>query len=112
MYIHPDRVDMDKAVKDISYPESDYFYAYGLANDPDDAKTQVTMMDWWTMISEHGVKGDATVATEEKGEKLLAAAVAGLHGVLDEFSTYPHREIVDHHERDVADREYDPFRPR
>jgi hypothetical protein len=58
------------------------------------------------------VKGDATAATPEKGERLLAAAVADLENVLDGFSEYPHRDIDDHHSRPVGDDEYDPFRPR
>ena len=112
-YLYPDRVDEGAAVADVGYPESHHFNVLDIAGEsrPEDS-TPVTMMEWWSTISETGVMGDATVATPEKGEQLLAAAVAGLHDVLDEYAGHPIRPIDDHHVRDVADREYDPFRPR
>jgi creatinine amidohydrolase len=112
LHIDPDRVDMDEAVRDVSYPESDHFYATGLAADPDDVSTSVSMMEWWTTISRTGVKGDATLASAEKGERFLDEAVDGLHSILDELRAYPFREVDDHHDRDVSDDEYDVFRPR
>ena len=110
--IDPDAVDMAKAERDISYPIGQHFYAYGLADDPDDVSTNVSLMEWWSTISRTGVKGDPTVATAEKGEEFLAAAVAGLHSILDEFAQFPVRPIEDHHSRSVDDADYDPFRPR
>jgi creatinine amidohydrolase len=112
LHIDPEHVEMDEAIRDVSYPSTPYFYATGLAEDPDDASTPVSMMEWWTTISSAGIKGDATLASAEKGEKLLAAAVAGLDAVLEEFASYPIREIDDHHSRTVTDDEYGPFRPR
>ncbi|MFC7045112.1 creatininase family protein [Halobacteriaceae archaeon GCM10025711] len=113
MYLHPDRVREGEAVRDVSYPESTHFNALDLAGEtrPEDS-TPVTMLEWWSTISETGVMGDATVATPEKGERFLAAAVAGLHSVLDEFHDHPIRERTDHHVREVSDDDYDPFRPR
>lgn len=110
--IDPHAVDMDEAERDISYPMGQHFYAYGLADDPDDVSTNVSLMEWWSTISRTGVKGDPTVATAEKGEAFLAAAVAGLHSILDEFVTFPMRPIDDHHAREIEDEAYDPFRPR
>lgn len=110
--IDTDAVDMAKAERDISYPMGDHFYAYGLADDPDDVSTNVSLMEWWSTISRTGVKGDPTVATAEKGEAFLAGAVAGLHSILDEFAEFPIREIEDHHDREVENSDYDPFRPR
>jgi len=110
--LYPDRVDMEKAVRDISYPRKDHFYATGLAVDPEDSSTPVTMVEWWSMLSETGIKGDASLATVEKGEQFINAAVRGLHSVLDEFGEYPIRDIDDSHVRTVTDDEYDPFRPR
>lgn len=114
LYLHiaPDHVDVDEAVRDVSYPETPYFYATGLAEEPEGVSTPVSMMEWWTTISETGIKGDATLASAEKGERLLAAAVAGLDAILEAFRSYPVREIDDHHARTVTDDEYDPFRPR
>lgn len=113
MHLFPDRVDMDAAVRDIGYPESRHFNNLDLAGErrPEDS-TPVTMMEWWSTISETGVMGDATVASPETGELLLEAAVEGLESVLEEFSEHPVREIDDQHTRTVDEREYDPFRPR
>jgi creatinine amidohydrolase len=41
--------------------------------------------------------GDATLATKEKGEKLLEAAVAGLADVVKELKNKEIPERVDHH---------------
>ncbi|WP_458187954.1 creatininase family protein [Haladaptatus sp. NG-WS-4] len=113
MYLYPDRVDLTEAVSDVGYPESTHFNSLDLAGEPrPEDSTPVTMMEWWSQISETGVMGDATAATAEKGEQFLAAAVAGLHSVLDEFADHPIRPVDDHHSRDVTPDEYDPFRPR
>lgn len=112
LHIDPDRVNMAEAVRDVSYPESSHFYTTGLAEQPEDVSTPVSMMEWWTTISKTGIKGDATLATPEKGNQFLDAAVEGLHSILDELAAYPFRQIDDHHERVVSNDEYDVFRPR
>ncbi len=113
MHLYPDRVDLDAAPRDIAYPESRHFNNLDLAGQtrPEDS-TPVTMLGWWSTVSETGVMGDATVATPETGELLLEAAIEGLGSVLEEFAEYPIRSIDDHHARTVPDREYAPFRPR
>lgn len=113
LHIDPDGVDMDRAVRDVTYHESPHFHNEDLAGetDPEDS-TATTMMPWWSTVSETGVRGDASVATAEKGEAFLDAAVEGLNTLLDGFNEYPLREIDDKHVRNVDDREYDPFRPR
>lgn len=111
--LHPDRVDMDQAARDIGYPESKHFNNLDLAGEtrPEDS-TPVAMLEWWSTISETGTMGDATVATAEKGEAFLDAAVEGLHSVLEEYRDHPIREIQDRHTREVSDDDYDLFRPR
>jgi creatinine amidohydrolase len=112
-HVAPDHVDMDEAVRDVYYPDSPHFHRIDLAGGvPEDRSTPVTMMEWWSTVSETGVRGDASVGSPEKGAQFLAAAVDGLGNVLDHFAEYPHREIEDHHTRTVDDDEYDPFRPR
>lgn len=111
MYLHPDSVDMDKAARDINYPDNKVVYNYGLTGGKRHPESsQVSMMEWWSTFSETGTRGDATVATPEKGKALLEAAVDGLDTVLDEFKAYPVREIDDKHDRDVTDDDYDFFR--
>jgi creatinine amidohydrolase len=115
MYLHldPDKIDMDQAVEDINMPDNRYFHNVDFAGENrDEDSTAVTMMPWWSTFSETGVLGDATAASAEKGELLFEAAVKGLDNVLEGLRQYPHREINDKHTREVADREYDPFRPR
>jgi len=113
LYLREEDVDMDEAVEDVSYPEQPHFYTTSLDGMvAEGASTPASMMEWWSTISETGVKGDATAATAEKGERLLAAAVAGLENLLDGVAAYPHRAVEDHHGREVDDEEYDPFRPR
>lgn len=115
MYLHPDAVDVEKAPRDVSYPESRHFNQFSEAFTGEKrpgASTPVTMMEWWSTISETGVMGDATVASEEKGERFLEAAVEGLDSVLEDFAEYPIREPEDHHEPPRAPGEFDPFRPR
>lgn len=113
MHLHPERVDMDKAARDIGYPDNDVVYNYGLGGgkQTEDA-SQLNMMEWWTTFSETGTRGDATVATPEKGEAFLDAAVTGLDSVLDEFKEYPIREIEDKHAEPRTDDDYRAFRPR
>jgi creatinine amidohydrolase len=113
LYLHGEDVDMEAAVEDLSYPIQPHFYTTSLDGQrAADTSTPVSMMEWWSTISETGVKGDASAASAEKGERLLAAAVAGLENIIEEFAAYPVREIADHHSREVADSEYDRFRPR
>ena len=114
LYLHiaAEYVDMDQAVRDVSYPPNPIFYTENLAGEKRaDATTSVTMQEWWSALSETGVKGDATLATAEKGAQMLEEAVKGLNNILDAFKEYPHKPIADKHSREVTDREYDPFRP-
>jgi len=115
IYLHldPDRVDLDAARRDVSYPENPHFYATDLVGrEAPGSSTDATMMEWWSTISETGTKGDPTLATDQKGKELLAAAVAGLDELVENFKEYPHREIRDRHAGGRSERDYDPFRPR
>ncbi|MFQ6126000.1 MAG: creatininase family protein [Candidatus Heimdallarchaeota archaeon] len=91
--IRPDLVDMSKAVKDISYPTSQYFplsdfyYPSG----------SVRLMPYWSTITTTGTMGDPTVATKEKGMKWLEAAVEGLIGIIRDYRKREIRARIDHH---------------
>ena len=114
-YLHPDDVEMEKAVRENGYPDSKHFYRSSEAFTGESRPgggTPVTMMEWWSTFSESGVMGDATVATEEKGELLLEAAVGGLNSILDDLAAFPIREGVDHHTGGRTERDFDAFRPR
>jgi creatinine amidohydrolase len=64
LYIAPERVDMSKAVADVS-PDGEL---PGLSRDPNTRKT----------YSKTGIWGDPTLATRDKGERVVEAIVAGM----------------------------------
>jgi creatinine amidohydrolase len=66
--IEPDAVDMSKAVDEQGYPAGEHAWM-------DWSEGSLKLMPWWSAFSRTGVQGDATAATTEKGEALLAAAV-------------------------------------
>jgi len=66
--IDPGAVQMDKAVDDQGYPGGEHAWM-------DWADGPLKVMPWWNAFSSTGVQGDATAATAEKGEALLALAV-------------------------------------
>jgi creatinine amidohydrolase len=47
------------------------------------------LMPWWSSFSATGVQGDATKATAEKGEVLVAAAVSECVGFVRELLEKP-----------------------
>jgi creatinine amidohydrolase len=67
--IDPGAVDMDKAVDERSYPAGEHAWM-------DWSDGPLKLMPWWSSFSTTGVQGDATKATAEKGQALIAAAVA------------------------------------
>jgi creatinine amidohydrolase len=67
--IDPEAVDMEKAVDELGYVASEHAYM-------DWSDGPLKLMPWWSSFSATGVQGRATLATAEKGEALLAAAVA------------------------------------
>lgn len=91
--IRPDLVDMTKAVEDVSYQTSRYFPLRDFYH----TSGAVRMMPYWSTLSRTGTRGNPTVATVEKGEKWLKAAVEGLVGIIRDFGSLEIRERVDHH---------------
>ena len=93
VYLHldPDRVQMDKAVRDIGMPESEFVWMDLMNGSP------VRLMDEWTRFSKSGVYGDATVATAEKGEKVFEAVVNAFVRLVHEMKTRPRGERTDYH---------------
>ena len=94
-YLAPEMVDMTKAVKDISFQESNYIkYTWSPSNP---SQGVVRFMDWWSRMSKTGVLGDPTKSTPEKGKKILEAIVEDLAGFVKEFKEREIRERVDYH---------------
>ncbi|MGG3887263.1 creatininase family protein [Brevibacillus panacihumi] len=94
--IKEDLVQMDKAVRDLDkFKNSKYFWLDLVGKGEG---RPVVMMPYWSAISETGTLGDPTVATREKGEKLLAAAVDGLVEFIQIFKEREHHPRVNHHQ--------------
>ena len=73
----PDQVDMDKAVK---------YYPPSLPPDSLLSLEGKLPFAWMTRdLSRSGVVGDATVATQEKGDQIMASVVQGWVTVLEEI---------------------------
>jgi len=90
--LRPDLVDMSKAARDLSHAPTKNYWTDLIAGDG-----PLAMMEHWSAISESGVMGDPTKATAEKGERLLAAASAGIVELVDEMRSRRKPIRRDHH---------------
>lgn len=68
------------------YMSSDSMYTY-----------PVRFNDYWGRWTKLGVHGDATVATAEKGQVILEAAVSSLLELVEEWKEWPIAERSDQH---------------
>jgi len=91
LYLDRERVQMDKARKEMEMPPSDFIWS-----DLTDAGP-IRMMDWWTCFSKSGVNGDPTIATAEKGQIFFEATVRNFVKFAREFRDRPRGERVDYH---------------
>ena len=91
LYLDQQRVQMDKAAKDINLPPSKFIWLDLMKGSP------VLYMDHWTRFSKSGVVGDPTLATVEKGKKIFEAVVSALVELVREFRTRDRGDRVDLH---------------
>ncbi|MBI3762531.1 MAG: creatininase family protein [Chloroflexi bacterium] len=89
--ILPERVQMDKAPRDIGQLKLKYF------NWDHPEPSAYSWQDWWSRFSKEGVVGDASAATVEYGEKMFEVTVERFVELVREFRTIPIRDRVDHH---------------
>jgi creatinine amidohydrolase len=95
--IDPDRVKMDKAVRDLTVPMSPHFYSDLVGGLPrPEFKNPVRLTEYWSTVTKNGVKGDPTKATAEKGKLILETAAEELAEVLRELKARPIRERIPH----------------
>ncbi len=90
LYLAPDLVQMDRAVKEWGLQTSAFFRW-------DNGPSPVEFMDWWSRFSRSGVVGDPTVASADTGRRMFEAAAAALVEFIREFKTWELRDRVDHH---------------
>ncbi len=96
--IRPDLVQMDKAVDELNPYPTRSFPAWNdlVAGQPPES-SRVAAMAYWSTFSRSGVRGAATLATREKGERILAAAAEGLVELVRELRALEIAPRVDHH---------------
>jgi creatinine amidohydrolase len=81
-YLDSDRVQMDKAQKEMGMPPSRFIWMDLMSASP------VLTMDHWSRFSKSGVVGDPTVASKEKGSKIFEVVVEALMDLVREFKAY------------------------
>lgn len=91
LYLDQERVQMNRAVKEMEQPDSEYIWSDLLSPGP------VRMMDIWTRFSKSGVNGDPTLATVEKGRVIFEAVVENFVKFAREFKQRKRGERVDLH---------------
>ena len=97
--LDPGKVQMDKTRPDVeAYRMSPHVWSNlpGLKPDPS-LRNAVSMMEYWSVISETGTRGDPTTATKQKGEAVIEAAAAEIADIVRELQARPIRPRVDHH---------------
>ena len=91
LHLHPERVQMDKARRDIGQLKLKYF------NWDHPEPSAYAWQDWWSRFSAEGICGDAAAATPEFGKRMFEVTVERFVELAREFQTIPVRERVDHH---------------
>lgn len=94
--VDPERVQMDLARADVNPHMSAHFWADLVSQPPEGYRNAVRMTEYWSTVSETGTWGDPTVATPDKGERILQAATTELVDVVRELAARPIRERVPH----------------
>jgi creatinine amidohydrolase len=89
--LHPDLVQMDKAVREIPDWASEHVWM-------DWSDGPLAVREQWSAWSESGVVGDATVATAEKGRLWFDQAVKEIGEYIDDVAQRPLRPGTDHHD--------------
>lgn len=96
--IHPELVDMERAVAEMHpWPTTSIPPASDLVAGRAPGSSAVAWMPYWSQLTDSGVRGDATLATAEKGARFLAAAAEGLAALVRELRTLEMPARVDHH---------------
>lgn len=91
LYLRGDLVQFDKAVKDISFQKTEFFYWDLQAPSP------VFFQEWFSRYSRTGTVGDPTKATAEKGRRFVEAVAERLAALIRELRERRIEPRVDHH---------------
>ncbi len=88
-HLAPDKVQLEKAVKDIGLPASEFIWMDLMDKSP------VLVMDEWTRFSKSGTYGDPTIASAGKGRPIFEAVVEAFVRLVREFRDRPRGERTD-----------------
>jgi creatinine amidohydrolase len=91
LYLRPDLVDMSKAVKEIAFQKSKYFWWDLMGS------SGIQFQEWFSRYTGTGIVGDPTLATAEKGQAVVEAAVAGIIDLVRDIHQRTIAPRVDHH---------------
>ncbi len=91
LHLNSERVQMDKARKDMQMPKSEFIWMDLLDGSP------VRFMDYWTSFSKSGVSGDPTLANPEKGKIIFEAVVEAFVRLVREFKNRERGDRTDYH---------------
>lgn len=91
LHLHPERVEMSKAYRDIGQLKLKYF------NWDHPEPSAYAWQDWWSRFSKEGIAGDAAAATPEFGTRLFELTVERFVEMTREFQTISIKPRVDHH---------------
>lgn len=93
LVLRPDLVEMTKAKREMPLWSTGADVGAG----PEADRPFIWGGEWWSAMTESGVMGDPTVATKEKGEKLLENSVSALVTIIKAARAWEIRKRVDHH---------------
>jgi len=91
LYLDPQRVQFEKATKEIGMPASEFIWMDLLESSP------VLLMDQWSRFSKSATSGDPTLATAKKGGIIFEAVVDAFLQLAREFKNRPREERRDFH---------------
>jgi creatinine amidohydrolase len=91
LHNYPERVQMDKAARDIGQFKGKYF------NWDHPEPSAYSWQAWWSTFSKEGICGDAMAATPEFGALMFETTVRRFIEMAREFRTIPLMPRVDHH---------------
>jgi creatinine amidohydrolase len=95
LHLAPEKAQMDKAEDYIAWYNrqgaTGFQWADAFGAGP------VTLVDWTSAFLENGVFGQPTLATAEKGQRIMAEVAQRLVEFVSEFQQRPDRPRVDHH---------------
>ena len=92
-HLHPELVDLDKAVEQNLHNPDSRFFNLDLAR----GGGKAMLMRWWSEVSPDGTMGDPTVADAETGKAFLEAAIEETTALIGEIRALPLLERKDHH---------------